>query len=207
VPEAHEAPAAHEAHAGSDKDHHPSDHGHGDPRTAKREVPARPADASAKRLEVGEKVQDLVVTDLAGKTWRLSDLQKRSKSGVVSLTFWCTFCHSCRTMESRLQKLAADFSDKAAVLGVDASAADSAKKVEDFTRTKQFTVPVFLDAHAEVADLFGVRLTTTTVVIDSSGVLRYRGRFDGQGISHAENALEAVLEGKEVVVKETAPAG
>lgn len=202
-----ETAAAQEIHAGSGEDHHRGDHGHGDPRTAERGAPASPADAGAKRIEVGEKVQDLVVSDLAGKPWRLSDLQKRSKSGVVSLTFWCTFCHSCRTMEDRLQKLAADFSDKAAVVAVDASAADSAKKVEDFTRTKKFTVPVYLDANGAVADLFGVHLTTTTVVIDSSGVLRYRGQFDGQGIPHAENALEAVLGGQEVAVKETPPAG
>lgn len=171
------------------------------------ETPASSVDPHAKSLAVGEKVQDLVVTDLAGKSWSLSDLQKRSKSGVVSLTFWCTFCQSCRTMEASLQKMGGDFREKASVLAVDASAGDSAKKVEDFTRSKKLTLPIFLDADARVADLFGIRLTTTTVVIDKSGVLRYRGQFDGQGIAYAQNALESVLDGKEVAVKETIQAG
>jgi peroxiredoxin len=156
----------------------------------------------SRKLAVGEKVPDFTVKDAAGKSWTLSDLQKRTESGVVSLTFWCTFCHSCRMMDAAFQKRAADLKDKAAVVGIDASAADTAKRIEDFVRDKKFTVPVFLDAEGKAADLFGVRVTTTTVVIDKAGVLRYTGQF-----AAAESALQAVLEGKEVAVKETSPSG
>lgn len=161
----------------------------------------------SKRLAIGEKVPDFTVTDISGKAWKLSDLQKRTESGVVSLTFWCTFCHSCRMMDARFQKVATEFKDKAAVLGIDASAADTAKKVEDFSREKTFSVPVFMDAGGKAADLFGVRVTTTTVVIDKAGVLRYSGQFGSEDKPHAQDALRAVLMGKEVVVKETTPAG
>jgi peroxiredoxin len=161
----------------------------------------------AKVVAIGAKVPEFSVTDVAGKAWTLADLRKRSDSGVVSLTFWCTFCHSCRMMDARFQKQAADFKDKAAVVAVDASAADTAKKVEDFTRDRKFGVPVFLDADGKAADLFGVRLTTTTVVLDKAGVLRYRGSFGSEDQPHARNALRAVLDGKEVAVKETAPSG
>ena len=160
-----------------------------------------------KAPSIGDKVQDFVVADVAGKSWKLSDLQKRTDSGVVSLTFWCTFCHSCRMMDARFQKMAADFKDKAAVVGIDASAADTSKKVEDFTRERKFSVPIFIDADGKAADLFAVRVTITTVVIDKAGVLRYRGQFGAEGSPHAQNALRAVLDGKEVAVKETAPAG
>ena len=57
---------------------------------------------------VGEKVPEFRVTDTAGKAWTLADLQKRTESGVVSLTFWCTFCHSCRRTDVPLQKLCDD---------------------------------------------------------------------------------------------------
>jgi cytochrome c biogenesis protein CcmG, thiol:disulfide interchange protein DsbE len=158
-------------------------------------------------LAVGDTVPDFVVTDLAGKSWTLGDLQKTSESGVVSLTFWCTFCHSCRMIDGRLQALAADLKEKAAVLGIDASAADDARKVEDFAREKKFSVPVFLDPDGKAADLFGVRVTTTTVVIDKARVLRYRGQFGTDDSPHARNALRAVLDGRDVAVKETPPAG
>ena len=161
---------------------------------------ARPQEP--RKIAVGEKVPDFTVKDAAGKSWTLSDLQKRTESGVVGLTFWCTFCHSCRMMDAAFQKRAGDLKDKAAVVGIDSSAADTAKRVEDFVRDKKFTVPIFLDADAKAADLFGIRVTTTTVVIDKAGVLRYTGQF-----AAAESALTAVLEGKEVAVKETSPSG
>ncbi len=154
----------------------------------------------SKRLIVGDKVPDFEVTDLTGKTVKLSHLQKRTESGVVSLTFWCTFCHSCRMMDARFQKAAAEFKDKAAVVAIDASATDTAKRVEDFTKDKKFAVPVFRDAEGKAADLFGVRLTTTTVVIDKAGVLRYWGQF-------GTDALREVLDGKDVSVKETNASG
>ncbi len=166
-----------------------------------------PSPQNSKTVAIGEKVPDFTVTDVAGKSWTLGELRKRTESGVVSLTFWCTFCHSCRMMDARFQKQAAEFKDKAAVLALDASAADTAKKVEDFARDKKFSVPVFLDPEGKAADLFGVRVTTTTVVIDKAGVLRYRGQFGGEGSPHSRDALQAVLDGKEVPVKETTPSG
>ena len=161
----------------------------------------------AKPLAVGDTVPDVELTDLAGKPVKLSELRARAPSGLVSLTFWCTFCHSCRMMDARFQKLADDHRGKAAVVGVDASAADDAKKVEDFAKAKGFTVPVVMDPAGKAADLFGVRVTTTTVLIDKAGVLRYRGSFDGPGGSHARDALAALLEGKDVAVRETPPKG
>ena len=160
-----------------------------------------------KRLVVGEKVPDFTVNDLAGKSVTLSELQKRTESGVVSLTFWCTTCHSCRMMDARFQKLAAEMKDKATVVGIDANAADTGKKVEDFISARKFSVPVFLDAGGKSADLFGVRLTTTTIVIDKAGTLRYWGQFGGEDSPMAGNALRAVLDGKDVAVKETNASG
>ena len=145
----------------------------------------------AKPLAVGDPVPDFEVTDVAGKPVKLSELRARTESGVVSLTFWCTFCHSCRMTDAKLQKLADDHKGKAAVAGVDASAVDDAKKIGDFAKAKGFTVPVYLDAAGKAADLFGVKVTTTTMVIDKAGVLRYRGTFDRAG-----DALASVLGGK-----------
>ncbi len=157
--------------------------------------------------QAGEAVRDFEVADLSGKVWKLSELQKKTESGVVCLTFWCTFCHSCRQMDARFQTLAADFKDKVTVIGVDASAGDDAKKVDAFVQSKKFSVPVFIDKGGKVADQFGVKMTTTTLVIDKGGIVRYRGQFGGEGTPYARDALSAVLEGKEPTVKETAPAG
>lgn len=157
--------------------------------------------AALQSLAVGDKVPEFSVSDTAGKTWTFAELARRSPSGVVSLTYWCTFCHSCRKLDAVLPKTAEDFRGKAAVLGVDASALDSPERIDAFVKEKKFTLPVFID-DGKAADLFGVGVTTTTLVIDKEGVLRYRGRFE-PGVE----ALKALLEGKEIPAKETPPAG
>ena len=135
--------------------------------------------------QAGGTVKDFEVADLTGKVWKLSELQKKTESGVVCLTFWCTFCHSCRQMDGHFQALAADYKDKATVIGIDASAADDANKVDAFVRARQFSVPVFMDKGGKVADLFGVKVTTTTIVIDKAGVIRYRGQFGSDASPYA----------------------
>jgi peroxiredoxin len=159
--------------------------------------------ANDARVAVGEKVPDFSVTDLSGKPRKLSDLQKSTPSGVVSLTFWCSFCHSCRHMEARLQELARAQRNKAAVVAVDASAGETAERVRAFAKEKGLALPILLDAEGRTADLFGVGVTTTTVVIDRKRVLRYRGQFAGRADAFAEDALKAVLTGGAVLQKET----
>ena len=53
----------------------------------------------ATAFKVGDKVPDFAVRTLDGKSVKLSDLQsdkKRTKNGVVVLSFWCSTCVSCR---------------------------------------------------------------------------------------------------------------
>jgi peroxiredoxin len=156
---------------------------------------------------VGDKVPDFSLRDLEGKVVKLSELQKdarRTKKGVVVLSFWCSFCPSCRRVEHGLDKLAKDYEGRALVMALDASAGETAGKVRDAAKKGGLTLPIVLDPDGRTADVFGTEATTTTtVVIDGEGVLRYCGRFNDGGRAYAEDALKAVLAGKEVAVKTT----
>ena len=157
-------------------------------------------------VKVGDKVPDFSVRTLDGKSVKLSELQKdekRNKKGVVVLSFWCTTCHSCRHVENQLAKLSKDFEGQAAVMALDANADDTAQDVAAFLKKKGLALPIVLDPSGLTADLFGVQRTTTTVVIDGNGVLRYCGQFRQKGGGSAEDALKAVLAGKEVAIKTT----
>ena len=158
-------------------------------------------------VAVGEKVADFSVRTLDGKTVKLSELQKdkkRTKQGVIVLSFWCSTCSSCRRVEPRLDKLAEDYQGQAAVIALDANAGETAERVTAFAKEKGLTLPIVLDPLGRTADLFGTEVTTTTVVIDGNGVLRYCGRFGQSGeAASAEAALKAVLAGNEVPVKTT----
>jgi thiol-disulfide isomerase/thioredoxin len=152
-------------------------------------------------VAVGGKVPDFSVRTLDGKDVKLGEVRKdpkRTKTGVVVLSFWCSTCGSCRRVEPQLDKLARDYEGRAAVIALDANAGEAAEKVAAFAKEKGLALPIVLDAGGRTADVFGTDVTTTTVVIDGDGVLRYCGRF-----AQAEEALKAVLAGKEVAVKTT----
>ena len=158
------------------------------------------------KVTVGDKVPDFSVQTLDGKSVKLNELQKdqtRTKTGVVVLSFWCSTCHSCRDVEEFLAKLAKDYAGQAAVFALDANADETAKRVAAFVKENGLELPIVLDPSGNTADLFGVQRTTTTVVIDGNGVLRYCGQFRQQDGGSAEAALRAVLAGKEVAIKTT----
>ena len=157
-------------------------------------------------VKVGDRVPDFSVRTLDGKSVKLSELrknEKQTKKGIVVLSFWCATCHSCRHVEQQLAKLAKDFAGEAAVLALDANADDTAQDVAAFVKKARLTVPILLDPAGHTADVFGVDKTTTTLVIDGNGVLRYCGQFKHRAGASAEDALKAVLAGKDVAVKAT----
>jgi thiol-disulfide isomerase/thioredoxin len=175
------------------------------PGTAQLKDIAKPKREGA--VAIGEKVPDFSVRTLDGKTAKLSELQQdktRTQQGVVVLSFWCSTCSSCRRVEHRLDKLAKDYQGQAAVIALDANAGETAKGVAAFAKQKGLALPIVLDPGGRTADLFGTEVTTTTVVIDGKGVLRYCGRFgQGEEAASAEASVKAVLAGKEVAVKTT----
>jgi thiol-disulfide isomerase/thioredoxin len=160
-------------------------------------------------IEIGQVVPDFEVT-IDGKSRKFTELQKDktlTEDGTLVFTFWCSFCHSCRDVEADLDKLATTYKGRVGVIALDASAGETAEAVAKFAAKKKLSIPIALDSRAATADLFGVRTTTTTVVIDSKRVLRYRGRFSDDEHAYAENAIVAVLAGSDVVVKQTAHRG
>lgn len=159
------------------------------------------------KFVVGSQVEDFVLRDLAGQTVRLSDLQKRTPSGVVSLTFWCSYCSSCRNMEDRLEQLVMDHQDEASVIGICSNAGETAQTVSKFLDKYKLRVPMLMDKEFQVASLFGASKTTTTVVIDAQRVVRYRGRFGTVGEPLAQEAVRALLAGRSVPTPETKEAG
>jgi thiol-disulfide isomerase/thioredoxin len=162
-----------------------------------------------KMVAIGEKVPDFEVT-IDGKTWKLSELQKNkamTEDGTLVLTFWCSFCHSCRHVEQSLDVLAKKYKQKVGIIALDASAGETTEGVAEFAKKKGLTLPIALDESGTTADIFGTRVTTTTVVIDKNGVLQYRGQFSDRQHDFAADALQAVLAGKDVPLRETRQKG
>ena len=163
----------------------------------------------SKRIAIGDKVPEFEVT-IADKKWKLSELQQNREltaDGTLVLTFWCSFCHSCRHVEHALDALAKQHQGTVGIVALDASAGETTEGVAEFAMERELTLPIALDATGAAADIFGTRVTTTTVVIDKDGLLRYRGQFGDNQHPFAEDALRAVLAGDDVPVQETRQKG
>lgn len=200
-------------HAHAHEDHHGHPHAPpqhapdgrtGPPQATDHEL-FEPASGQVSKISIGDKVPDFEVT-INDKKWTLNQLRKNTEltsDGTIVLTFWCSFCHSCRDVDQGLNKLAQHYKGKAAVIALDASDGETTEEVTRFAKKKGLTLPIALNASGSAADIFGAKVTTTTVVIDKQGVLRYCGQFGNARHPFAQNALEAVLQGQTVKVAET----
>jgi thiol-disulfide isomerase/thioredoxin len=145
------------------------------------------------------------VTDNTGKAFRLGTLRRSDESTgkIAVLTFWCTTCHSCRSIERSFDEKAKVYEGQGALfLAVDSNFTDSAQRVNRFLEQHELSFPVLMDSESEIARYFGAKLTTTTAVIDADGRLRYYGGFGG-----AEAAVRNLMAGEEVAVPESPGGG
>ena len=149
-------------------------------------------------LAVGQATPDFAMKTVTGKTVKLRELasdKQNNSSGITVLTFWCSFCGSCRHVEYPLSRLATKYRGQVAIMAVDSSVGESGSDVAAFLKEKKLTMPVMMDTKGRVADLFGAKMTTTTVIIDAQGKLRYFGQFKQGQTNLVEDAIQAVLAG------------
>lgn len=137
-------------------------------------------------------------TTLDGQKKTLSQLRRESPTGVVMLTFWCTMCKSCRASEKDLAAIAESHKDKALVTGVVASRYDNPDKVRAYLDKSGISLRLLLDDQSQLARDLKVDHTTTTLVLDAEGKLRYFGTLRKGDQEYAQKALDDVLQGRPV---------
>lgn len=128
----------------------------------------------------------------------LTQLSATTPSGLVSCTFWCSRCHSCRQAEPQLIQLHQEMKGRVAVVAVDASFYDDAPAIARYVKDAGLPVPVLRDFPGGLADCLQIDLTTTTVIFDEKQGLRYFGQ-----LSSARKALLELLAGQPVSVPTT----
>jgi peroxiredoxin len=108
---------------------------------------------------------DFTLSDLAGKSWTLSELRGK----VVLLNFWATWCPPCRKEMPDLQGLHDRFADKGLViLGV---SDEKVETVRGFLSDKRYTYTILLDPGRTVSKQFEVDGLPKTFVFDREGNL------------------------------------
>jgi hypothetical protein len=167
---------------------------------------------SQQGISIGDRAPDFALPDTDGETRRLS-------SGPAVIYWTCNHCPYALAWHDRLLDVARDYEGRAEFLAVNSNDAD--RYPADSPRAMRERVeaeggwphPYLYDESLEVARAFGAERTPDVFVFDADRTLRYRGAPDadyddpGQGAAWLREALDAVLDGREVERAETEPVG
>ena len=177
---------------------------------------AQPAAAGKfnKVLSVGDKApawQQLIGVD--GKKHSLADL-KDAKAVVVAFT--CNHCPVAQAYEDRFTAYAAEAKKRGVAfvaINVNTIEPDRLDKMKERAEQKGFNFPYLYDESQQIGKQYGASVTPHLFVLDGDRKVAYMGAFDSDinrrdnDRLYVEDAVEALLSGKQPDVSETRPSG
>ena len=153
-------------------------------------------------------VDDFTLKDvISGKSYSLSDA-KDAKLAVIM--FIATRCPVSNSYNERMVKLYDDYSSKNVMFfAINANKNEDSEECKEHATEHGFKFPVLKDINNKIADKYDAQVTPEIYVVNAKRELLYHGRIDNsQRESNVEsqdlrNALDELLSGKSVTVKDT----
>jgi len=161
--------------------------------------------------EIGSRVGAFQLTDLSGQT-----VSSQSYSGkTVVLVFWSFKCPVSLVYNDRIETLQSKYGSRdVTVVAISSGPSQKPTEIQANASNLKLSLPVLLDPDGDLAEKLGATHTPSAFVLDTAGVLRYKGALDNNKrpgendrISYVEDALDAILAGTPVQVSETKPFG
>ena len=174
-------------------------------------------------LPIGAKAPDFKLPGVDGKTYTLHSFKN---ANILAVVFTCNHCPTAQAYEERIKKLASDYENKGVVLvainpndpksiNLDelgyTDLSDSYEEMKIRAKERNFNFPYLYDGETETASrAYGPIATPHIFIFDKDRKLRYSGRIDDvekptktPRNMDARNAIEALLNNKEVPVTNT----
>jgi thiol-disulfide isomerase/thioredoxin len=177
-------------------------------------------------LTVGSHAPDFSLPGIDGKTHSLKDY---SSAKVLAIIFTCNHCPVAQMYEKRIKQLVTDYHNRGVDFVVIMGNDDKAEKYSEWGFTdvgdsfadmkvraayRHFNYPYLYDGATQaVTRKYGPSATPHIFVFDQQRILRYQGRIDSNpreelATKHeARDAINALLAGKEIAVKDTPAMG
>ena len=169
-------------------------------------------------LEIGKPMPPFELPGIDGKTYTQADF---AEARVLAILFTCNHCPASVAASDRIEAIHQDYKDKGvALIAVNPNHPDSLRPDElgfspyndsfeemaPFAADLKWTFPYLYDGETqEFARACGAQATPHVFVFDGDRKLRYTGRMDDGGRnrgpvekSYIRDAIDAMLEGKEV---------
>jgi peroxiredoxin len=166
-------------------------------------------------FEIGQKApafENLKSTD--GKQYSLSSFNDKA---IVILIFMANRCPTARVYTDRLKSIQTHYADRGIQLvGINSDnqyflPLEKLSNMIEVAKEREFNFPYLKDEDQSLAKKFGALVTLHAFVLDKERKLRYRGRIDDSRdptnvTTHdLQNAIDDLLESREVRVPETRP--
>ncbi len=166
-------------------------------------------------FEIGQKAptfKELPATD--GKRYSLSSFNDKQ---IVILLFMANRCPTARVYTERLKSIQNEYGPKnVQLVGINSDneyffSAEALSQMIGTADERKYNFPYLKDEDQSVAKNYGALVTLHAFVLDDQRRLRYRGRVDDSRdpfkvtSNDLRNALDDLLDGKEVKTPETRP--
>jgi peroxiredoxin len=185
-------------------------------------------DVKVTPLAIGASAPDFRLQGIDDKVHELSDY---AKADLLLVAFMSNHCPTSQAVEGRLKKLVREYRNKGlTVVAINPNNPDGLRPDElgyskyndgfedmkKHAKEQDFNFDYLYDGETQtVAKAFGCLATPHVFIFDKERKLRYQGRLDDSRYADADtvkspdarNAIEALLEGKEVAVPTTKPHG
>ncbi len=145
-------------------------------------APAKARAQYAIDLPLGSVLPDLKVETLEGQPASLG--QYIGKSPML-IEVWATWCENCEALAPKILAAKKKYGDKVRFVGLAVSFNQSPNRVKLHMEKHGFDVPTFYDRKGEADAVYGVKATSTVIVIDKAGKIVYAGAGGDQDIDSA----------------------
>lgn len=167
---------------------------------------------------VGRYAPDFELPGIDKKVHHLSQYLKNFRSVcVVSLSNRCEYVEM---YIDRLKKIQREFADsRFTLIGLNGSSSeepnsDNFEQMKAFAERHQLNFPYLWDSTQDVSRSFGVMRTPTAFLIDSYGIVRYKGQIDdhpqvasAQGVDYLRNAIICLWQNQQIQPAQTEQIG
>jgi peroxiredoxin len=166
-------------------------------------------------FEIGQKAPSF--TDLTGVDGKKYSLSTFDDKQIVVLVFMANRCPTARVYTERLKSIQNEYGPKGIqLIGINSDnqyffPLESLSKMVDVAEERVYNFPYLKDADQSLAKAYGALVTLHAFILDKQRNLRYRGRIDDSRdstkvtISDLRNAIDDLIEGREVKTPQTRP--
>ncbi len=170
-------------------------------------------------LMIGDPAPAFELPDTDGRPWSVGDGDDDDVAAITVIVFTCNHCPYALAWHERIADVARDYASRGVrFLAINPNdgvryPADSYEMMRRRVASEDWPMPYLHDVTQGVARAFGAKTTPDVFVLDTGGVLRYRGApdadYDDPSLRAAwlRDALDALLAGEGPARAQTKPVG